>query len=87
MITANNLKSVFDAFTQDDVKLLQESRGDYFAIYTTGNFGAVILESFDYANDDEAEIYSTGGVISDYEGLMQLFVESESVNPYLIELI
>jgi hypothetical protein len=86
MITKDNLASVMDALTEEQIETAINSDGDDVALYVNG-YGSVYLEPFDYNEDNEDDIFSTGGLICDKDTFLQLFKDSESVNPFLIELI
>tara|TARA_R110000868_G_scaffold126602_1_gene333767 strand:- start:43 stop:306 length:264 start_codon:yes stop_codon:yes gene_type:complete len=87
MITKENLTEVLNQLTKEDINEAMNSKSDYLALYMNG-YGYVFLESFDINNEEkEEEILSTGGIIIDKDNLLQLFKESESINPFLIELI
>lgn len=88
MITKENLKLFFDALTEDQINTVMDSAGDYVAGYITGNVGMCIIEAIEILDEEtEEEVYSSGGFICDKDDFLRLFKESESVNPYLIELI
>ena len=82
MITKDNLTACFDALTEDQITPVMESKGDAVAMYANG-YGHIYLESFDYATDNEEDIYSTGGFIADKDDFLRLFVESGSNNKFL----
>jgi len=87
MITKDNLKWAFDTLTQDEVTSAMESNDDYVALEMhTSNVGSyATLRSVD--PDEQDEIESNGNLFMDKDNLLRMFVESESVNPYLIEWI
>jgi len=86
MITKENLTEVLNQLTKEDINEAMNSKSDYVALYTNG-YGYVFFESFDINNEEEEEILSTGGIIIDKDNFLLLFKESESINPFLIELI
>lgn len=87
MITLYNLSMVFDALTEQQIKEAMESPHDYISLFISGNYGHVYIESSDYSEEENEDIASCGGVYTDKDGFLQLFKESESINPFLIELI
>tara|TARA_R110000851_G_scaffold70304_1_gene156883 strand:- start:274 stop:531 length:258 start_codon:yes stop_codon:yes gene_type:complete len=85
MITQNNLKDYFDNLTAKDVSEAIESNVDYIGCYING-YGYVYAIPMDgYMCEDD--LLSTGGFICDKDDFLRLFVESESLNPFLLELI
>lgn len=86
MITRDNLSSVLDMLTEEQIKNSMEAKTDY-VLLTVGGYGYVSLTpSFDY-EEDEQEADATGGILCDKDEFLRLFSESESINPFLIELI
>jgi hypothetical protein len=86
MITRDNLSSVLDMLTEQEINDTMDARTD-MVLLTVSGYGYVSLTpSFDYeANQEEAE--ATGGIWCDKDEFLRLFSESESINPFLIELI
>jgi hypothetical protein len=86
MITRDNLSSVFDALTEEEINDTMDARTD-MVLLTVNGYGYVSLTpSFDYEADQE-EAEATGGIWCDKDEFLRLFSESESINPFLIELI
>jgi hypothetical protein len=86
MITKENFSSVFDALTEQEINDTMDARTD-MVLLTVSGYGYVSLTpSFDYEEDEEVA-ESTGGIWCDKDEFLRLFSESESVNPFLIELI
>ena len=86
MITRDNLSSVLDMLTEQEINDTMDARTD-MVLLTVSGYGYVSLTpSFDYEADQE-EAESTGGIWCDKDEFLRLFSESESVNPFLIELI
>lgn len=86
MITKNNLTSVLDMLTEEQISNAMEAKTDY-VLLTVNGYGYVSLTpSFDY-EEDEQEAEQTGGILCDKDEFLRLFSESESINPFLIELI
>ena len=86
MITIDILSSVLDMLTEQEIKESMEAKTD-MVLLTVSGYGYVSLTpSFDYEADQE-EAESTGGIWCDKDDFLRLFSESESVNPFLIELI
>lgn len=86
MITRDNLTSVLDMLTEEEINDTMDARTD-MVLLTVNGYGYVSLTpSFDYEADQE-EAESTGGIWCDKDEFLRLFSESESINPFLIELI
>ena len=86
MITRDNLTSVLDALTEQEINDTMDASTD-MVLLTVSGYGYVSLTpSFDYEEDQEVA-ESTGGIWCDKDDFLRLFSESESVNPFLIELI
>ena len=86
MITKDNFSSVFDMLTEEEINETMYASTD-MVLLTVSGYGYVSLTpSFDYEADQE-EAESTGGIWCDKDDFLRLFSESESVNPFLIELI
>lgn len=86
MITADNLTSVLNQLTSEEITRAMESKGDNIALYANG-YGYVYFESFEYSEENEEEILSTGGLICDKDTFLTLVSESETTNKSLLELI
>jgi hypothetical protein len=93
MITKDNLKNVFDLLTENQINEIFQSNNDTLSLTVNGltvnGYGYVSLTSVNPENYEEEEenCISTGGIFCDKDTLLQLFKESESINPFLIELI
>jgi len=86
MITRENLSSVLDMLTEEQISNAMEAKTDY-VLLTVNGYGYVSLTpSFNY-EEDEQEAEATGGILCDKDEFIRLFSESESINPFLIELI
>jgi hypothetical protein len=86
MITRDNLSSVLDMLTEQEINDTMDARTD-MVLLTVSGYGYVSLTpSFDYEADQE-EAEATGGIWCDKDEFLRLFSESESINPFLIELI
>jgi len=89
MITKENLKSVMDSITKEDIEKVFNSNDDYLSlqlyIFNAGYF--VELNSIEPYTNKSEEIEANGGLIIDKDDFLRLFKESESINPFLIELI
>lgn len=92
MITSETITQYFDDLTKEDLKDFHIS-GDYVGCwFNISNSGAVArIEYFDTFPDEESEesenILSTGGFIADKDYFLRMFKESESINPFVIELL
>ena len=87
MITAQNLSIAFNSLTKTQISEAMNSPHDYISMFISGNYEHVYLESSDYSEEENEEIQACGGVYTDKDEFLRLFKESESVNPFLIELI
>lgn len=86
MITKDNLSSVLDMLTEEQISNAMDAKCDH-VLLTVNGYGYVSLTpSFDY-EEDEQEAEQTGGILCDKDEFIRLFSESESINPFLIELI
>ena len=89
MITPENLTYLFDNLKADEITKAFESHFDYLAfechIFNTGCNAT--LEAFEYSEKREQEITNNGNLFCDKETFLQLFKDSDSLNPFLIELI
>ena len=89
MITKENLNSVMDNITQSDIENVFNSNNDYLALqlYIFNSGYKVELNSIDILTNEAEEITANGGIVCDKDNFLELFKESESLNPFLIELI
>jgi hypothetical protein len=72
--------------TEEEINDTMDARTD-MVLLTVNGYGYVSLTpSFDYEADQE-EAEATGGIWCDKDEFLRLFSESESINPFLIELI
>lgn len=87
MITRNNITEVLNSLTKEQVNEVMQSNSDNVGLYVDG-YGNVYFESVE-CNDTEREeeILSTGGIVCDKDNLLSLFMECESINPFLLQLI
>ncbi len=86
MITRDNLTSVLNSLTEKQINEAMESNTDMILLTLNGYGYASLTPSFNYEEDKE-EAQSTGGIWCDKDEFIRLFSESESINPFLIELI
>jgi len=89
MITRDNLSESLNAISKEDIKETFESTKDYvlFCNYVF-NVGTISnLSACDYCETTEQRAQNEGQIFCDKDTFLQLFKDSESVNPYLIELI
>jgi len=86
MITKDNLTEVMNLITEKQVNEVMNSNTDYLGLFIDG-YGNVFLESINLFKDEEREeeILSTGGVIIDKDDFLRLFMESGSLNPFIME--
>jgi hypothetical protein len=87
MITRDNITEVLNSLTREQVNKVMNSNSDYIGLYVNG-YGNVYFESVECNNiEREEEIISTGGLVCDKDNLLTIFMECESINPYLLQLI
>lgn len=85
MITKDNLTEVMDQITEQEVRQVMNAKSDYIGLWVSG-YGAVNLDSVDINNQEQEEdILSTGGAIMDKDDFLRLFMESGSLNPFIME--
>jgi hypothetical protein len=86
MITRDNLSSVLDMLTEEQINNAMDAKTDYVLLRVDGYGNVSLTPSFDF---DEAQeiVDSTGALFCDKDDFLRLFSESESINPFLIELI
>ena len=87
MITSNNITEVLNNLTKKQVDEVMQSNSDNVGLYVDG-YGNVYFESLE-CNDTEREeeILNTGGLVCDKDNLLSLFMECDSINPFLLQLI
>jgi len=85
MITTENIKQYFNLLSESDINEAINSSVDYIGCYING-YGYVYAIPMDYTDSDE-DLLSMGGFKCDKDDFLRLFVESESVNPFLLKLI
>ena len=89
MITKDNVKEVMDAITKKDIDTVIDAGEDFILlelhIFNTG--GSVSITCLPYSEEVEQEANDNGQLFCDFDTFLQLFKDSESVNPFLIELI
>ena len=92
MLTSDTIKEYFDSLTEKQInEVFNDNDNQYFGIgfhtFNVGGFSFVVGFN-NYPNEEqEDEILSTGGCIVDSDQFLQLFKESKSINPFLIELL
>ena len=85
MITRHNLKEYFNLLTKKDISEVIDSNLDYIGCYING-YGYVYAVPMG-VKDSEEDLLSMGGFKCDKDDFLRLFIESESNNPFLLELI
>jgi len=88
MITRDNLSSVLDMLTEEQINNAMDANCDHICMWL-GSYGHVYLDPI-HSNCIEVGMKcaeETGGVFCDKDDFLRLFSESESINPFLIELI
>jgi len=85
MITTENIKDYFDLLTESDINEAINSDVDYIGCYING-YGYVYAIPMG-VNDCENDLLSMGGFKCDKDDFLRLFQDSESLNPWLIDLL
>lgn len=88
MITKENISHVLDALTKDQISNVFESGADYFCLWL-GGYGEIYFDPIhsNCISQGEQCAEETGGVFGDLDTFLMMFKESESINPFIIELI
>lgn len=86
MITQDNLVACFDSLDQEEIENAFNSPHDYI-LFECISCGVVRIASHDYDEELAEETQSEGNVFCDKDAFLYLFKDSDSQNPYLIELI
>lgn len=89
MITRDNLSDVMDAITKKDIDTAISTDQDYVLLELhVFNAGFnVSLTAMPYSEEVETEASDNGQVFCDFDAFVEMFKESESVNPFLIQLL
>lgn len=88
MITKNNLTEVLNALTKEQIENVFEAKCDHVCLWT-GGYGQIYFDPIlsNCIEQGEKCAEETGGIFCDKDDFLRLFSESESINPFLIELI
>jgi hypothetical protein len=88
MITKNNLSEVLNLLTKKQIDNVFKSNCDNVCLWL-GSYGTIHFEPIenDCFEEGEQTASETGGIFCDKSAFLTLFKESESINPFLIELI
>jgi hypothetical protein len=88
MITKDNLKAVFDNLNKSQIEEAMNYDSDY-VYFGVSSFGSYFVNKV--PNDDLLEIQSDaeaeGNLVCDKDDFLRLFKESDSLNPWLIQLM
>lgn len=87
MITSDNISSVFNTLSEQDVENTMNSSHDYVILeaHVTNSGWFSTLSSAEFDEDEQNEVLANGGVYCDKDVLLQLFKESDSVNKFLLK--
>ena len=89
MITPENLSEILNMLTEIEIKTAFERNEDYvllsLAICNAGGYAS--LDCLPYHEETESEANASGNLFCDKDTLLQLFKDSNSINPFLMELI
>lgn len=88
MITKDNISEVLNSLTAEQIENVMDAKCDHVCLWI-GGYGQIY---FDPIHSNCVEIgkkcaEETGGIFCDKDTFLQLFKESDSINPFLIELI
>lgn len=88
MITKDNLTEVFNMLTLEQIENVMEAKCDYVCLWL-GSYGQIYLDPIHSNCIEQGQkcAEETGGIFCDKDDFLRLFAESESINPYLIELL
>jgi len=88
MITSENITYYFDNLSEVQINETFSGSGDNIAA-CFGSYGYPYLDLITSENEIEMRenAESTGGFICDKDDFLRLFQESESLNPWLIDLL
>lgn len=88
MITKDNLTEVFNMLTLEQIENVMEAKCDHVCLWL-GSYGQIYLDPIHSNCIEEGQkcAEETGGIFCDKDDFLRLFAESESINPYLIELL
>lgn len=88
MITKDNLSEVFNMLTLEQIENVMEAKCDHVCLWL-GSYGQIYLDPIHSNCIEQGQkcAEETGGIFCDKDDFLRLFAESESINPYLIELL
>ena len=88
MITTENFKYYFDNLSKEQINDSFDNLGDLLCI-CIGSYGYCYLQLLNDKNQVKQieTANNTGGFICDKDDFLRLFQESESLNPWLIDLL
>lgn len=89
MITRDNLSEVLDMLTEIEIKTADESGKDHILLEVSYSNACVWanLTACDHSEETESEANDNGNLFCDFDTFLQLFKDSDSINPFLTELI
>lgn len=88
MITKDNLTEVLNSLTKEQINNVFESNCDHVCLWL-GSYGDIYFDPIpnNCFKQGEKMASETGGIFCDKDTFLQLFKDSEAINPFLIELI
>jgi len=89
MITQDNITEILDSLTSDQISKVKEDWNEYILleVHCTNSCVWSTIESVEYDEEVEQEANDNGQLFCDFDTFLQLFKDSNSINPFLIELI
>jgi hypothetical protein len=89
MITQENLAEVLDSLTEAQISKAMDGPNDYVSLEVSCSNACVWvdLEDCEWSEEVEQEIQDNGNLFCDKDQFLQLVKESDTVNPFLLELV
>jgi hypothetical protein len=88
MITKDNLSEILNFLTKEQIENVFESNCDHVCLWL-GGYGNIYFDPIPNNCFEQGEQMAndTGGIFCDKDTFLTLFKESDSINPFLIQLI
>jgi hypothetical protein len=89
MITRENLAEVLDSLTEAQISKAMDGPNDYVSLEVSCSNACVWfdLEDCEWSEAMELDMQDSGNVFCDKDQFLQLVKESDTVNPFLLELV
>ena len=89
MITPENLTAVLNSLSSEDIDNAFDQTSDYIYLKlhlsNSGCYSDISCMDYDEATEKDAN--NNGNLFCDKDTFLQLFKDSDSINPFLMELI